>query len=640
MIHFNFKLSHLAIRCILFILFCSFSIKKSYSLQSINVHDRQDEYTVDNQNLEYLEDPQQKLTLTDWLSGKYDTLFRQFSGMQVVTKQGAAYWGRLQVNNNSTGTSWLLEFMDFRIDHLEVYIYDGVSYKKYTSGDDLPFYFKLINHKNFIYPLAGVKNQTYPIYYRVIITQQKPFVLYAKIRSYPNFISFALKEYFLLALFYGIIICMVLYNLFLFLHTKEKVHIIYCFYIASLAVFSLSRIDGIGFQYLWPLLPGLNAFVSVLMQSCFIIGAIVFSMYFLGTAKSNLFFHRLLIASIGIRILTGIASLFLFPDDELFRMLDLLFLSVIIVPAYNSFRKRELVTRHYFISFLFTYIGFLVYTLRDLGMIPYSALSYYGLNIGIIGEVIFLSLAITEKSRWLIIENHKEQQEKIKHFNENEKLKNKLIKELQEKEKLVDKVNRELESKVSERTAELKEKTLQLEELNLKLEAQSKEITRMASLLDIENWELKKELKKETQARVINQFVSYEEFCKIYPDEQSCLRYISELKWRTGFECKKCSGIKYSLNKKDLNRKCTKCTHIESVTSSTVFHGVRFSLNKALYIAYFTTHSSKRSNLTELADELDLRVETCRRFYQTVKEKKETRKEGLGDVNSIEKIIL
>jgi len=101
------------------------------------------------------------------------------------------------------------------------------------------------------------------------------------------------------------------------------------------------------------------------------------------------------------------------------------------------------------------------------------------------------------------------------------------------------------------------------------------------------------------------------EFQKRFPDEQSCMDYLTELKWLNGFVCPKCGHAKYCNGHKKHIRQCNQCNYLISPTSGTLFHKVKFSLLKAFYIVYFISTSSKGISSTELSRKLGLRQKTC-----------------------------
>lgn len=108
------------------------------------------------------------------------------------------------------------------------------------------------------------------------------------------------------------------------------------------------------------------------------------------------------------------------------------------------------------------------------------------------------------------------------------------------------------------------------------------------------------------------------EFQKMFPDEESCLKYLSHKKWENGYTCERCGNTKYCKGSKKYERQCTKCNYIASPTSGTLFHKVKFPLLKAFYIVYYVSTNRKGISSTELSRKLGLRQKTCWLFKMKV----------------------
>ncbi|MDL2262854.1 IS1595 family transposase, partial [Bacteroidales bacterium OttesenSCG-928-I21] len=103
-----------------------------------------------------------------------------------------------------------------------------------------------------------------------------------------------------------------------------------------------------------------------------------------------------------------------------------------------------------------------------------------------------------------------------------------------------------------------------------------------------------------------------------FPDEDSCLSYLSEQKFAEGFVCSKCGHTHYCQGNRKYDRQCTRCRHSESPTNNTLFHKVKFPLLKAFYIVYYVSTNKKGISSTELSRKLGLRQKTCWLFKQKV----------------------
>lgn len=125
------------------------------------------------------------------------------------------------------------------------------------------------------------------------------------------------------------------------------------------------------------------------------------------------------------------------------------------------------------------------------------------------------------------------------------------------------------------------------------------------------------EVKIETMEQRFESLTIFE-FQQRFPDDKSCMDYLSELKWSEGFTCPGCGHTKYCNGHKDHIRQCTKCNRLVSPTSGTLFHQVKFSLLKAFYIVYYISTNKKGIASTELSRKLGLRQKTCWLFKQKV----------------------
>ena len=108
------------------------------------------------------------------------------------------------------------------------------------------------------------------------------------------------------------------------------------------------------------------------------------------------------------------------------------------------------------------------------------------------------------------------------------------------------------------------------------------------------------------------------EFQERFPDKDSCYTYLEELKWGNGFKCLKCGYTKACKAHRPFERQCNRCHTTVSVTSGTLFQGLKFSILKAFYIVYYVSTSKKGIASTELSRKLELRQKTAWFFKQKV----------------------
>jgi len=124
------------------------------------------------------------------------------------------------------------------------------------------------------------------------------------------------------------------------------------------------------------------------------------------------------------------------------------------------------------------------------------------------------------------------------------------------------------------------------------------------------------------------------EFEKRFPDDRSCLAYLSDLKWTNGFVCTKCGHTKFTIRKKNFARDCNRCHHIESTTAGTIFHGLRFGQRKAFGIMFEMTATTKGISASQAAKRYGISRTTAWAFMHRVRSSMQSSKKYpiVGDV--------
>ncbi len=513
------------------------------------------------------------------------------------------YWVRLPLNIKSNyDRVWLIEFYDQTIDHIDAYIPNTTgTYEKQVMGDQYPFYQKNFHHKNFeILINPDFKGQV--IYYFRINSGTYADIRIA-LRSINRFVEYSLFEYFLYGIFYGMIAIIILYNLLMYLAIKEVKYLYYTFYIFSVGIYAMC-VDGIAYQYLWPNSPEWNQIAHGVALYSLIFWALVFGQLFLNTrVRSNKFFKLITYVTVLRSMLFVYALLF---DQTLFQLrnIEIIPLSLIFYIGIHVLVRGYKPARFFVMAYGVLFLGFLIKALLNASIIPFTIFTYYSLHICFLLEMLFLTFALSDRVR--ILKSNRDRALK------------RAIEQHQENVKLKDKVNKELEHLVSKRTVEIQEKNIMLEEANQKLFQQTNDISRINSILDLDNWKLKNNIKEILQDRLINKNLSLEEFSKIFPDKISCYKFLDKLKWGEGYICSKCGNDKYADGHTKYSRRCSKCGYDESVTSNTVFHKIKFPLEKAFYILYLTNNKQNKYTLDELSKMLDLRRNTIWSFKKKI----------------------
>jgi hypothetical protein len=115
-------------------------------------------------------------------------------------------------------------------------------------------------------------------------------------------------------------------------------------------------------------------------------------------------------------------------------------------------------------------------------------------------------------------------------------------------------------------------------------------------------------------SKIFSEHLSQEQLEEMFHNDEKCLEFLAAIKWANGFICKKCGNTNYCPGKEPFSRRCTKCKAKETATNGTIFHGVKFPISKAFYIAYNVCKGNEDISTYEFARRLSLRQMTCWNF--------------------------
>lgn len=577
--------------------------------------------------IEVLKDPQNTLTF-EQVKGHYSNKFIPSAvNMPNTDKLNETYWLRIRIQHNAAATNhFLLEFFDQTIDHLTLFIPDtSGGYEKKEMGDVLPFNARTLEHKNFEVFLKNDNNQVLTYYFKIRSSQISAGIIV--LRSYNWFTFYSLKEYFFFGIYYGMIVVFSFYNLMMFIAMRQRHYIYYVLYILSVALFEMSS-DGIAYQYLWPDSPAWNQIAFSVALCLVSVFALLFTKDFLNLKVLSPKLNKIVTAVVVLRILYLLFSLFFARDLITYKFVDFIPLAVAFYSGLYALHKKYIPARFFVLGYTCLFIGFMIKVAIMLYFqeLNHHAIGYYSLSFCFVLEMIFLSFAIGDKVSILRTEKEDAQNEIFHQMAENSRLK--------------DEINQELEQKVNERTREVLHKSIIIEakneellEVNDLLREQATEIARMNILLEQDNQELQHNVEKVTMDRVMSADVDFEEFSKIYPDKDHCNQFLSDLKWKNGYSCKRCKHTSYYAGHVPLSRRCAKCNYQESVTTDTIFHNTRIPINKAFYMVFLIYSSKGKISSHKLAEVLGIRQSTCWTFGTRIKQVMENKKSVLKKSN-------
>jgi ribosomal protein L37E len=594
-------------------------LSHAFSQRTVSIADSQDQHIFTGDEIQYLEDTAGTYALADVLS---PALNARFVNSVTNTPQNyhlkSTYWFRIRINHNpESRKNWILEFFDQTIDDITAFLPDGKGgYTALRMGDQLPFRNREYAHKNFEVNIANNAPFDGTYYFRVKSHQTADAIIV--LRSVNRFIAYALDEYFIFGIFYGMVLVFSFYNLMMYLAVRQVQYLYYVLYNLSVGLFEMC-VDGIAYQYLWPNAPEWNQYAYGIALYGISIFALQFTRTLLYTHKKAPALDRFIILIMVLRTVFFAVCFVVDTNWFSYKFIELVPLAVAFYTGIHIYRQGYHPARFFVLGYTFLSIGFIHKLLLMLHVegLNFGVVTYYSLSICFVIEMIFLSFAIGDKVR--ILKKKKDKAQKL------------IIHQMRLNEKLKDSLNSRLEAEVGERTREVVEKSAiieaqnqELTQVNELLQKQKEEILQMNLLLEKDNEALHTNVVKVTQARVMSTEVDFEEFSKIYPDNDSCFRFLAGMKWGTDttndhYECRKCGHDHSFHGHSPYSRRCAKCDYDESVIAHTIFQNTRIPINKAFYMVFLIYTTKGKISSHKLSEILSIRQSTCWAYASRIK---------------------
>lgn len=415
-----------------------------------------------------LEDSSRLLTLEDVRTRDFIPSSTDVLNFDVST---SAFWIKMLMHK-STPDEVVVEIENPLIDGLEFYLLNKgeiVSHESISKNQH--FNQRTEKHQNyrFVVP-ANYIGDTLTCFIRC--TSFAQMNLPVNIGTHEMFINNSGKDFFSAA-YFGIMLVMLLYNLFLFLTVRDRTYFYYSLYIASVTLVQLN-LKGVGFMYFWPNLPEFERFAVFIFSPLTAFSSIAFIRHFLSTKTYTPKMHKLYWIFITVYSLIIVNALVGIPQIS-YNLLNVSGLLLALFMIYNAIVIQKRFKYRPALFFLIAWSVFLgsiiIFVMKDVGALPYNPFTASMLQIGSAIEVTLLSFALADKINML--EREKKDSQAL------------ALATAQENERIIQGQNVMLEQKVIERTKALTETnnnlTVALNDLK-QAQAQLVESEKMASL--------------------------------------------------------------------------------------------------------------------------------------------------------------
>ncbi|MBL8021940.1 MAG: SpoIIE family protein phosphatase [Leptospirales bacterium] len=347
------------------------------------------EIRIGAQDVLFLEDAENKLSI-EQIKASQD--FKATGSLDLL-ETGKTYWLRLEFSGSRPG-EYILEAISDLVDRIQVYYPAGDQYLTKESGVAFPFAHREIANRYSAFRIPVTPNA--PIYLKLHFNIKQHFSL--KLWDREAFARKNRREHMVFGLYYGALIIMVLYNLFLAISLRSLNYLYYVLYILSFGFYQ-TTLNGISFEYFWPQLSGLDVKASFISAGLSIFFSGLFARQFLGITKRSPFFNRLLLALSGTAAVWILLSQFIpYQASNLIgRILGSIAVPTILAASIWAWRDGYRPARFFFLAWSLFLIGVLMFTLTGLGIIPWTPASRWSMQIGSAIEVLLLALALGDR---------------------------------------------------------------------------------------------------------------------------------------------------------------------------------------------------------------------------------------------------
>lgn len=357
----------------------------------------------------------------------------------------SVHWFRFSVTNQSDRPNWLLEIGYAPLDRVDLYFQDSArQWVEQTGGDKFALSTRKYKNRHHIFDLDIPPGESKTFFLRVKTTSsiQVPLTVWAAEEFHEN----NYETQFGHGVFYGIVLIMIFYNLFLYLSIRDTTTLYYIFTLLSGANV-IAFFQGYGYFYAYPEHPQWSDIFSAFSSPLFILSSVALTRSFLSLKSFNYYLDRTLTAIAVVGVMAGITVYFWgfavsFVSLHVLAILDFV---LILGCALYCFLKDYRPARYFLLAWVSLLLVGALFSLRNLGVIQGNWFTNNALYFGGIMQTMLISFALGDRINLLKKENEQAKQ-----------------RELEQQQKAKER----LENEVRLRTEEIKKQKDQLEESN------------------------------------------------------------------------------------------------------------------------------------------------------------------------------
>ncbi len=313
-------------------------------------------------------------------------------------------WFRLDVPANRQID--LLEIAYAHLDYVAFYLIENGKLTNTTiTGDSYPFAQRPILNRHFLFPFSADTNANPQILLEVHTTGtlQAPLRLW----NTQTFFEHASVEEQLHAVYYGLLISVIFFNLFVFIALREQVYLLYV--LSTLGYLLLvGSLNGTAFQLIWPGSPEWHSWSTRLIVPFAVMFTLLFSRSFLRLKQTEPALNRIVLVFVAMNAAMIIISGFVAYSSALPLAVALAIPSTLLLTLIGPLQwvRGNPQAGYYTLAWGALSLGSAITAANKYGLLPNNFITTYGMEIGSSFEAILLTLALAARL-------YQERQEKL-----------------------------------------------------------------------------------------------------------------------------------------------------------------------------------------------------------------------------------
>lgn len=379
-------------------------------------------------------------------------------------------WVKFSLKNQSGHEKLILNLAYPTIDNVDLYFVKQGRIDSVHIAKTQAIKSRAYEHQYYLFDLPLKNGESGTVFLK--LSSNKQILVPLTINTQTSIIPALTISDTLSGLYLGIMLVMLLYNLFIYYSARDRHYLDYVHYIFWVTA-TQAALLGYLHKYFWVnntwLIENMLTFTGAMSGIATVIFAKSFLLSRHFTPRLDLFLTLIIVGDVIAIIFLGLG--YPLQAYQAVNIIAGLGSPIVLYTAFAIYRKKYKPAKYFLYAWSIFLLSVMVFVLKDYGILPYNLFTIHSVQIGSALEAVLLSFALANKIN--ILKQEKEASQAM------------ALRAAEENERIIREQNVILEQKVAERTVELKESNegLSIAMENLK-QAQSQlvESEKMASL--------------------------------------------------------------------------------------------------------------------------------------------------------------